>query len=241
LFLAIYTRVTVCGRYTNTASPSLLADHFGLLDVPDAVTRRFNVAPTDEVTIAVPEPAGLAPRTVRWGLIPHWSKDRKGAARMINARSEDVTRRSAYRELVKSPRGRCLVLADGYYEWLRAEDPREPRVPMWFGLPDQRPFAFAGLWTTWRSPDGDVIPSATILTTAANAVVAPIHDRMPVMLVDSDGWRRWLDPALDDAELAALTQPIDAGLLSVVPANPLVNSVANDGPELLRAPAAAGT
>jgi putative SOS response-associated peptidase YedK len=230
----------VCGRYTNTASPSLLADHFGLLDVPDPVTRRVNVAPTDEVLIAVAAPAGLTPRMVRWGLIPRWAKDRKGAARMINARSEDVTRRPAYRELVRSPCGRCLVLADGYYEWLRAEDPREPRVPMWFGLADRRPFAFAGLWTTWRSPEGDVVPSATILTTAANTAVAPVHDRMPVMLVDADRWRRWLDPALDDVELAALTQPIEAGLLSVVPANPLVNSVRNDVPECLRAPVTAG-
>lgn len=223
----------MCGRYTNTANPSLLADHFGLVDVPDPVGRRYNVAPTDEVMIAVARPEGLLARTVRWGLIPHWAKDRRGAARMINARSEDVQQRPAYRSLIRDGRHRCLVLADGYYEWLRAEDPRQPRIPMRFHLPEGTPFAFAGLCSTWTSAEGEVVATTTILTTAANAVAAPIHDRMPVILADADARGAWLDPTLDGEGITALTRALPPGLLRVHPANPLVNSVRNDSPECL--------
>ena len=228
--------VRVCGRYTNTASPSYLADHLGLAAPPPEVSRHYNIAPTDEVQIAVDRDGQLEPRVVRWGLVPHWSRDAKGAARMINARVETVAQRPAFRDLLAEPRRRCLVLADGYYEWLRSEDPKQPRLPMRFALAGDAPFAFAGLTASWRRDDGEWLRTCTILTTRANRVAAPVHDRMPVMLADAEARERWLREEAGPDLLAAIATPPGNDALHVAPANPLVNAVANDGPELLVAP-----
>ncbi|HEX2015348.1 MAG TPA: SOS response-associated peptidase [Solirubrobacteraceae bacterium] len=225
----------MCGRYTNTASPARLAARFSVADVPDEGTRRFNVAPTDPVLALVAREERLEPRLLRWGLIPHWSRDARGAARMINARAESVAERPAYRTLLADRRQRCLVVADGYYEWLKAEDRSRPRLPMYFSLEDGEPFAFAGLWTTWRSPEDERVVSATILTTRANPVAAQIHDRMPVILPGPEQWSEWLHGDLDGDRLARLAQPLEPSRLNVRRANPLVNSVRNDGPECLEA------
>lgn len=223
----------MCGRYTNTASPGRLAARFSVAQIPETGTGRFNIAPTDPVLALSTGEHGLQARQLRWGLVPHWSKDSRGAARMINARAESVSERAAYAPLLADPRSRCLVVADGYYEWLKAEDRSQPRQPMFFSLADREPFAFAGLWTTWRSPEGERVASVTILTTAANAIAAPIHDRMPVILPGPEQWYAWLAPDLDAEERRSLTRPLDSSLLRVGPANPLVNSVRNDGPQCL--------
>ena len=176
---------------------------------------------------------------MRWGLIPPWAKDAKIAYKMINARSETVEQKSAYKRLVATAERRALLLADGFYEWLRPEDRKQPRIPFRFTLADGEPFAFAGLWTP-GSLDGEPIESATILTTSANALVGAIHDRMPVILAGPESEQAWLSPELDALAAKALCVPLPAAAMRVTPANPLVNKVGGDtpeGPALLQAPA----
>jgi len=176
-------------------------------------------------------------RALRWGLIPPWAKDGKIAHKMINARAETADEKPAYRKLLASADRRALLVADGFYEWLRPEDRRQPRVPFRFTLADGEPFAFAGLWTPGRL-DGEPIESATILTTSANSVVAPVHDRMPVILAGPEAETAWLSPELDAAAAKALCVPLAAERMIVTPANPLVNKAGGDeGPELLVAAA----
>ena len=203
-------------------------------------SRRYNIAPTQTV-IAIVLGADGTPvaRPMRWGLIPPWAKDAKVAYTMINARAETVDERTSYRRLIAAADRRALLLADGFYEWLRSEDAKQPRVPFRFSLADGAPFAFAGLWTP-ATLDGEPIESATILTTSANPLVARVHDRMPVILPGADAERAWLSPELDAAAAKALCVPLAAELMRVAPANPLVNKVAGgvpEGPELLVAPA----
>ena len=175
---------------------------------------------------------------MRWGLIPPWAKDSKIAYKMINARSETVDDKSAYRRLIATADRRALLLADGFYEWLRSEDKRQPRIPFRFTLADGEPFAFAGLWTPGML-EGEPIETATILTTTANSLVASVHDRMPVILGGPDAEQAWLSPELDAAAAKGLLVPLPAELMVAGPANPLVNKVGavEESPELLIAPA----
>jgi putative SOS response-associated peptidase YedK len=186
---------------------------------------RFNIAPTDEVLAVVGEP-GRRTALLRWGLIPEWAQGAKARFQMINARAETVLERPAYRSLVEKAEHRCLVVADGWYEWHRPEDPRQPRRPVYFSLPDGAPFCLAGLWARSTS-------SCTILTCAANDLARPVHDRMPVVLAEPAEWDAWLDPSLAGEDVAELLAPLPSPELSVRAANPVVNSVRNDGPECL--------
>jgi putative SOS response-associated peptidase YedK len=170
---------------------------------------------------------------MRWGLIPPWAKDAKIAHKMINARSETADRNGTYRRLLADADRRALLPADGFYEWLAPEDRRQPRVPFRFTLAEGGPFAFAGLWTPGRL-NGERIESATMLTTTANAVVAPVHDRMPVILAGPESEAAWLSGELDMAAAKALCVPLPAERMVATPANPLVNKAGGDeGPELL--------
>jgi putative SOS response-associated peptidase YedK len=202
-------------------------------------SRRYNIAPTQTIIAIVRgEDGEPQARPMRWGLIPAWAKDAKIAYKMINARSETVDEKGAYKRLIATAERRALLLADGFYEWLRPEDRKQPRVPFRFTLADGEPFAFAGLWIPGRL-DGEAIESATILTTGANALVAAIHDRMPVILAGADAERAWLSPELDGAAAKALCVPFAAEAMRVAPANPLVNKVGGEvaeGPILLEAP-----
>ena len=202
-------------------------------------SRRYNIAPTETIVAIVRGRDGNPQaRAMRWGLIPHWAKDKKVGSRMINARAESVDRAAAYRSLVGNAERRALIVADGFYEWLRSEDAKQPRVPFRFTLADGAPFAFAGLWTPARI-DGERIESATILTTAANALVASVHDRMPVILAGPEAELAWLSPELDAAAAKALLVPFPAERMVATPANPLVNKAGGEeGPELLTVPAA---
>jgi putative SOS response-associated peptidase YedK len=148
---------------------------------------------------------------------------------MINARAETLDRKPAYRRLVSHSSNRCLVLADGWYEWQRPEDPGQPKRPLHFSLTDSQPFWFAGLWTRWTAPNGDVVPSCTIITCAANDLVRPIHARMPVVFAGRESWHAWLDPSLDSAAARELLSPLPAHEMVVQPASPVVNSTRNDG------------
>jgi putative SOS response-associated peptidase YedK len=224
----------VCGRFTSKTPTSDLAEYFGVDEVvaPD-LGARYNVAPTDEA-YAVAESADGVRRlgTFRWGLVPFWSKDAKGGAKMINARAEGLLDKPAFKRAFE--RKRCIVPADGFYEWERIDSKR--KQPWYITRADGKPMAFAGLWDSWRpnkdSDDGKV-RSCTIITGEPNDVVAKLHDRMPVML-PPEVWDAWLDPDNHDlGALAGLLVPAPADGLELRRVRTLVNTVTNDGPELL--------
>jgi putative SOS response-associated peptidase YedK len=224
----------VCGRYTlTTPGGRALADRFGLPD-PDAIApetlERFNVCPTEPVAVAVVEDEQRAARTMRWGLVPRFARELGKGFQPINARAETAATRSPFAELFERADRRCLVLADGWYEWLKAEKKGGPRIPFRYTVDDGGPFAFAGLWGRSRI-GGELIHSVCILTCAANAVCAPVHDRMPVVLAGPDEEAAWL-AGESDGLLVSLT----AERCAVAPANPAVNTAGVEGPELLTAP-----
>jgi putative SOS response-associated peptidase YedK len=231
----------VCGRYTNTAGPEELNDRFRIPISSDAGTRRFNIAPTEEVLAIVAPKGQPEARLLRWGLIPTWASDLKAGARMINARMETVASKPAYRNLIPKGSRRALQLADGYFEWLKPERRSEPREPFFFQVDGGVPFAFAAVWTPAKI-DGKWIESVALLTcdSAPNRVAAAIHDRMPVILADSDAQLSWLDPALGAEDALELCGALPAERLSARAANPAVNKAGDldaEGPELLFAPA----
>jgi putative SOS response-associated peptidase YedK len=241
----------VCGRYTNTAGVQELNDRFKVPIPGNAGTRRFNIAPTEEVLAIVAPKGEPEARLLRWGLVPSWATDLKGGARMINARMETVTSKPAYRKLIPRSSRRALQLADGYFEWLKPEKrsdrstapPAKPvvgqRQPFFFQVDDGIPFAFAALWTPTKVA-GQWIHSVTLLTcdSTPNRIAAPIHDRMPVILPDRDAQQAWLDPALGAEEALELCGALATERLAAQPANPAVNKAldAFEGPELLLAP-----
>jgi putative SOS response-associated peptidase YedK len=229
----------VCGRYTNTAGVEELNDRFNVPITGEAGTRRYNVAPTEEVLAIVAPKGEPEARLLRWGLVPTWAKDLKGSARMINARIETVATTPAYRRLVPRGQRRALQIADGYFEWLKPERRGEPRQPFLFRVDGGIPFAFAALWTPAKIA-GTWISSVSLLTcdAAPNRIAAAIHDRMPVILADRDVQQAWLDPRLGAEEALQLCGPLADARLSATPANPALNKPdeALEGPELLRPP-----
>ena len=179
----------MCGRFVLMTPGKSLAEHFRLAEEP-SLEPRYNVAPTQPAAIIKPK-AGSSLRElklVRWGLIPFWAKDAKIGARFINARSETASDKPAFRAAFKMRR--CLIPADGFYEWKKLEKGSDPYLVV---LANRMPFAFAGLWESWKSPHGELIESCTILTSDANELVRPIHDRMPAILSPSD-YELWLNP-----------------------------------------------
>ena len=222
----------MCGRYSNTSMPgdvlqARLAERLRV-SVPESAAGfgRFNIAPTEEVAAVVQDADGRRMTGLRWGLVPTWAKDGTPRFQMINARSETVLERPAYRGLVGSGASRCLLVADGWYEWQGAEDPRVPRRPVHFSLASGEPFCFAGLWTRTSA-------TCTILTCAANDLARPIHDRMPVVLPDPGAWDAWLDPAVDGPAATQLLAPLPSPELAVRAANPVVNRAGHDAPDCL--------
>lgn len=232
----------MCGRYTLTSSDQRrLGTRFRISrgELGDAGLGRYNVAPTQEVLTVQgdAETGGRGAILARWGLVPFWAKDLKAGYRMINARAEGLTRSRAYGPLVKKRRNRCLILADGFYEWMKAEKPKEPRQPVRFTVDDGEPFAFAGLTVT-REWEGAPLTSCTIITTEPNETVAAVHDRMPVILPGPDAESAWLEGDLSPDEAVSLCVPLAAGRMKATPANPALNKVGGttEGPDLLVAP-----
>lgn len=219
----------MCGRYTLTSSGDELALLFDLSEIP-SLPPRYNMAPTQEAAV-VRVPAPGAPRhldLLRWGLVPYWADDPKIGNRMINARSEGVADKPAYRSSFRKQR--CLIPTDGFYEWKKEGKLKQPYH---IRRKDRRPFAFAGLWSRWRPKQGGAEPldTFTILTTDSNELIRPLHDRMPVIL-DSASFDLWLDPAVDDRErLLELLVPYDGSVMETVPVSRTVNSPAYDGPD----------
>jgi putative SOS response-associated peptidase YedK len=204
-----------------------LAERFGLEEVPD-LEPRYNIAPTQRIAVIRLDRDKLRRRLVlvRWGLIPFWAKDTSIGQKMINARGESAAEKPAFRAAFKSRR--CLVLTDGFYQWKKGKVGKQPYL---FRMADRRPFAFAGLWERWTGPEGETIESCTFLTTEANEIMQPLHDRMPVILKPED-YDLWLDPEVKDPELLKpLLRPCPAEEMTVQPVNPKVNRAIYDAPD----------
>ena len=251
----------MCGRFVTASSPALIADRFAVDEVDGTVAPDpepdYNVSPRRNVLVvreqAVPEGEEGEPKRVlsrlRWGLVPSWAKELKIGDRMINARAETVATKPAYRRAFAKKR--CLIPADGFYEWkagTASEGGKKPRKqPYFIHRRDGEPLAFAGLWEVWKVPedrpeseqdvggDDGWLRSCVIVTTSANELMAPIHNRMPVILPES-AWEQWLDPEEHDVEaLAKLLVPADSALLEAYPVSTEVNNARNNGPQLARA------
>jgi len=223
----------MCGRFTLRVSPVELADLFGLADLLPAESR-YNIAPTQTVFAVRVNPAGNREAAqLKWGLIPSWAADPKIGYRMINARSETAADKPAFRHAFR--RKGCLIAADGFYEWQKSGGKKQP---YFIRSAAAHPFAFAGLWELWNKGE-EPIESCTILTTAANDVMKPLHDRMPVIL-DPKDFDLWLDPSLQDREkLEPLLVPYHEGL-TAFPISTFVNSPRNQGPKCIERAAGEG-
>lgn len=222
----------MCGRYTLASpNPAEVRSRFAIgASVP--VRQRFNVAPGDDVLAVTTDREGV-PRgeQLRWGLVPSWSKDPSTGLKMINARVETVIERPAYRSAFE--RYRCLILADGFYEWQRV--PGGPKRPFHITRADGSLFAFAGLWSIWHAPDGDKLRTCTIITTTANSAVAALHDRMPVILSE-DAEAIWLDAATRQDHLLEILTGLSPSATALRPVSTAVNDARYDGPECLAEP-----
>lgn len=210
----------MCGRFTLFEADKILSKEFGVSGF-SSLSPRYNIAPSQPVAAVRVAPAGTGRELalLRWGLIPPWSKDPAIGNRLINARAETAREKPSFRNAFR--RHRCLIPTNGFYEWQRQERGKQP---YFVRMRDERPFAFAGLWDRWESPDKGVIETCTILTTAANAVLAPIHDRMPVILPPAE-YTRWLDPALLNTDsLTALFAPFPPEDMLAFPVSSRVNA-----------------
>ncbi len=218
----------MCGRYALIASAPRLARLLGLIDLPE-LPPRYNIAPSQSVTVARRSQQGRAELVmVRWGLIPAWSKTPGKDYRMINAKAETLAQRPAFRTAYR--RRRCLIPADGFYEWKQLSGRKQP---YYFAMKDAEPFVFAGLWEQWRGPDEQIIDSCAIITTEPNKLVADIHNRMPAILGRQDH-KAWLDPDLQDPQaLDTLLKPYEPDAMTATPVSAHVNNPRNDDPRCI--------
>lgn len=220
----------MCGRYSLATDPKKLAEAFeNYAEVPEELPPRYNIAPSQPIAVI----ANNNRRQIeffKWGLIPSWAKDPSIGNRMINARAETLAEKPSFRTAYR--RRRCLVLADGFYEWRR--NPDKSKTPMYIQLKSEEPFAFAGLWEVWHSPQDDVILSCTIITTNPNELTRPIHNRMPVIL-PRQAYGQWLDPAEQKAEqLQGLLKPYPADEMTAYPVSTVVNNPTNETPACVK-------
>ncbi len=217
----------MCGRYRLSRRKETIEQHFDATLDGDW-SPRYNIAPTQSAPVIRQNPR--EPRReaslLRWGLVPSWAKDLSGGGKTINARAESAATLPAFREAFR--RRRCIIPADGFYEWKKTGPARQPYC---FEVDEGELFAFAGIWETWRNPKKEKVETFSILTTSANAVTTAIHDRMPVILAPAD-YDLWLDPGMKEvAALTALLKPYDARLMRAYPVSARVNQVANDDPQ----------
>lgn len=232
----------MCGRFVSASPPDELARYFGAeLDVEQPLEPSYNVAPTNDVYVVLEDGGLRKVEPMHWGLVPSWAKDPKIGNRMINARAETLAEKNAYKAAFK--RRRCIIPADGFFEW-QVVPGQKRKQPMYLHRPEGEPLAIAGLWEVWRDPnhEGERLHSCTIITTEANDEVAPVHDRMPVILPAST-WETWLDRDNDDLEvLGRLLVPAAPRTLTMWPVSTAVNNVRTKGPELIERvdPAAPG-
>ncbi len=216
----------MCGRYTLKTPLSVLTERFDIEESPSSVTASYNIAPTQQVATVLSENGKRKLEMLRWGLIPSWANDPEIGNKMINARAETVAEKPSYRRAFK--KSRCLILADGFYEWQKTDSGKQP---FHIRMRDESPFAFAGLWESWDKGDG--LRSCTIITTDANALVAEVHNRMPVILHPED-YEMWLDPDFDEREpLTTLLKPFPAEAMETYMVSRRVNKPSNNEPGIL--------
>jgi putative SOS response-associated peptidase YedK len=221
----------MCGRYRLSRRKQLVEEYFDAAQWDDDWSPRYNIAPTQLVPVIRQHPKEPVRQLslMKWGLIPHWSKDASGAAGMINARAETAATKPAFRDSLKSRR--CVIPADGFYEWARTGKGKQPYC---FEIDDGELFAFAGLWDGWKNAEGQWVRTCSILTTTRNAVTSAIHDRMPVIL-DRDAYDLWLDPGMQNvAAVSELLKPFDARMMRCYPVSTRINHVSNDDEECSR-------
>jgi putative SOS response-associated peptidase YedK len=221
----------MCGRYRLSRRKQLIEESFDTAPWEDDWSPRFNIAPTQPVPVIRQHPTKPVREIslMSWGLVPNWSKSASSAAGMINARAETAAAKPAFRDPLRLRR--CLIPADGFYEWLRTARAKQPYC---FEVNCGDLFAFAGLWDGWKEPNGNWIRTCSILTTTPNNVTSAVHDRMPV-IVDPDSYDLWLDPGMQNvAAVAELLKPYDARLMRCYPVSTRINHVANDDEECSR-------
>ena len=215
----------MCGRFAIVSPVRELIEAFGLMSAPDTLEARYNLAPTQLAPVVLNRPERSL-EMLRWGLVPSWAKDVKIGSRMINARAETLAEKPSFKKAFKHRR--CLVPADGFYEWKKTGG---TKVPHLIRRKDGSPMALAGLWEVWERGERPLC-SFTIVTTTPNRLMSELHHRMPVVL-SAEHWDRWLAPdPVDPAKLVGLLRPLPDGLLQVQPVRPEVGSPANDGPQL---------
>ena len=222
----------MCGRYRLSRRKQIVEEYFDCPSEEQDWAPRYNIAPTQPVPVIRQHPKKPARdlSMMKWGLIPSWAKDPSVAASMINARSETAATKPAFRDALKSRR--CLIPADGFYEWVRTAKTKQPFC---FEVSDGELFAFAGLWERWKDCNGSWVKTCSILTTTPNAVTSGVHDRMPVIL-DSNDHDLWLDPGFQNVvAVSELLRPCDARLMRCYPVSRRINHVANDDEECCRA------
>lgn len=216
----------MCGRFTLRTPAERVKREFQLKEAP-SIEARFNIAPTQGVLAIRQLSDGSEAATLKWGLIPSWAKDASIGAKLINARSETASEKPSFREAFK--RRRCIIPADGFYEWQRTGGRKQP---FYFHLKDESLFGFAGLWDRWRSPDGEVLETCSILTTEANAVLSKVHDRMPVIL-DPQAYDLWLDEDVRKQDLRKeLLRPFPASEMTCYPVSTAINNPRHQGAAL---------
>ncbi len=216
----------MCGRFTLAIEPEELQSEFQIPDMAAEWHQRYNIAPTQPVT-AILDSQKRNIEFLHWGLIPSWAKDMSIGTRLINARAESLTEKPSFRSAFASRR--CLILTDGYFEWKK--NPKGPSTPYRFTLKSGKPFAFAGLWESWRNPKGGELRSCTIITCAANEIEIPIHDRMPVILSREKYWL-WLDKSTTE-ELKSFLVPFPSELMQAAQVGRVVNNAQIDTPECI--------
>jgi putative SOS response-associated peptidase YedK len=216
----------MCGRYASTIPPEAMRALFRYLEQPN-FPPRHNIAPTQPIAIVRMTEGKRQFALVRWGLIPSWVKDPRAFSLLINARGESVNEKPAFRNAMKYRR--CLVPADGFYEWKREG---ETKRPYFVRRKDGAPIAFAGLWENWMGPNGEEVETAAIVTTTASRSISHIHDRMPV-IVPPDAFNFWLDPKVDAQTAAAAISSVPDGEIEAYPVSSAVNRTANDAPMLM--------
>lgn len=219
----------MCGRFIIMSDLEHIQLAFPIDHVNAEVKPSYNLAPTQPVAAIVRREGKNNLEMMRWGLIPVWAKDVSIGAKMINARAETLAEKPSFKRPLKSQR--CLIVADGFYEWQKEG---AKKIPMFIRLKDEQPFGFAGLYDVWKSPEGKSLTTCTIITTTPNKLMEPIHDRMPVILPAS-AYSHWLDPANQDlGELMSLLRPYPASKMVAYPVSTAVNSPRNNSAELIR-------
>ncbi len=223
----------MCGRFSLKSTIKAIEDEFSIDSCEIIITPRYNIAPSQNVAVVISENGKNTLKEFRWGLIPSWAKDINIGYRMINARSETINQKISYKNALKNRR--CLIIADGFYEWKAVDDPRYKgnKIPYYFYLNGQKPFAFAGLWDTWKSHENQIINSCTMITTSPNQVVAEIHNRMPVIL-QKNIIPAWLDTDIhNENKLSEWLKPYPPEEFKCHDVSKYVNSPVNDSPKCI--------